>query len=248
MAKGEWRRGLAPSNGACPHDCREMIKFEQKGDGVEKLRRAVDKFDREYRKQIATTWRKHFRAAAREARALISGLFGGRGIRLQRAFRAAVSMPRGDVLGRLGYIPPRNRTMKGLAAMGRKSFDRSYFWWLGRIYEGGATIRHRGGTGKGRSGKVWVPIGDNRDAGGAARVRPAQFFSDYQGRSLVRRSAAGNLIAFRKEEEGLVPMFALKDQVSIKARPVAGPMARKFLPIIIDATGQTVFSNFRGIK
>lgn len=233
-----------------------MLEIKQSGLSIESFRKAVDKLDKEYRKQVAATWRKHLREAASYGRGLISGLFGGRGRRLQRAFRYGVSTARGDVTGRVGYRPTRTK---------------GSFWWLGRIYEGGATIRNRSKSGRlfigghrmsgasrqgralrraGISGsrKLWIPIASNRGADGAAIVSPSDFFHQYQGRSVVKAGAGGNPVAYRREGGSLVPMFVLKDQVPVPRRPAATPTANKFLPIIQDATGETLFSNMRGLQ
>ncbi len=233
-----------------------MFSLEQKGISIETFQKAVAKMDKEYRKQVAAAWRVRLREAAAYGRGLVSGLFGGRGKRVQRGFRYGVRTARNDVYGYVGYHPTKNKNS---------------FWWLGRIYEGGGIIRNRSKSGRlfesgqrvsgasrrGRamrragmtgSSKLWIPIASNRGGGGEAIVTPGQFFAEYRGRSVVKTGAGGNPIAYRREGGELIPMFVLKDQIPVKARPAATPTARKFLPIIQDATGEALFSNMRGLS
>lgn len=201
-----------------------MIEIKQSGLSIATFRQAVQKLDREYRKQVAATWRKHLREAAAYGRGLISGFFGGRGKRLRRAFRFGVSTRGGDVIGRVGYLKSRRKTSA---------------WWIGNIFEHGHNPARRKS-----SSRAWIPLPGTGST-------PAQFFAQYQGQSVVKPGPGGNLIAYRRVEEGaLVPMFVLRksSEIKVAARPVATPTARRFFPIIADATGEAVYSNFRGLK
>lgn len=233
-----------------------MIEIKQSGVSIENFRKAVQKLDREYRKNLAAAWRKRLREAATYGRSLISGLFGGRGKRLRAAFKYGVRVSTDDLIGRVGYRPTRAK---------------GSFWWLGRIYEGGAMIRNRsksgrlftgqgqrvsGGSRLGRmmrraghtgSKALWIPIGANRAGDGSAVVTPSQFFAEFKGRSVVKMTPGGKRIAFAAQGGDLIPMFVLKDQIPVPARPVARPTAMKFFPKIVDDTGHTLFSNFRGV-
>lgn len=209
------------------------MAIEFKGDFavIDDFRRRVRRVEREWRKQVAQAIKAPLKEAVKYGRSLLRALFSGRGRRYQRAFVQQVRLKSDDLEARLGYIQPPGK------GGSRK------FWWLGRVYEYGGRIRVRGGK---RSGKpVWIPVGDNRSGSGAAVISPGQFFTEFQGRSVVKMSSRGNLVAFRNDGAGLVPMFVLKASVAVKARPAVSPTAKKFSPIIHKAAGTKLFDNFR---
>lgn len=232
-----------------------MISVKVSGQGLQSLQKALSKTAREGRRQIGSRWRSVLREAAAYGRGLIGGLFRGRGKRFRKAFRYSVRIRADDVVGRVGYL---------------FSKKQDSWAWLGKAWEKGIHVRHRsksgrvfvrgsrvsGHTREGRalaragvsgSRKLWIPIGINRGPGGGASVSPSQFYQQFQGRSVVKQSKSGSLIAFAVTDGKLTPMFVLKDEVRHAQRPAATPTARKYLPIITDATGQQIFSNFRGL-
>jgi len=218
-----------------------MIDFKQiGGPAVETFQKAIGKMEREHRKEIAGIFKKNLREAVTFGRRLISLLFFGKGRRLQRAFRQQVRISPDDVIGRVGYLMPESKRGKGVS--GR--FARQHYWWLGRIYESGATIRNRKNSRK----KVWIPIGANRKASGAPVVTPSQYFATLKGQSFIRTGPSGHPVAFRSTGGEIVPMFVLKHQIKIKPRPVVIPSTDKYVPIIVTETGERLGSYFRGMK
>lgn len=202
------------------------LKFTVAGKAViEKYSRAIQKMEREYVKQIGNQIKPVLREAVTFGRALIRTLFGGGGKRFQRAFVQQIRVRGDDLDARLGYVKGRG--------------ERRKWYWLGRIYEYGATITSKKGKG------LWIPVGTNRGEGGQAIVSARQYFSEYQGRGVVKMSSRGNLVAFRQDGAGLAPMFVIKSSVKVKARPVTTPTAERFLPKIRDAAAVALFDNFK---
>lgn len=202
------------------------IKFAAGKQAIDAFQKALVKMERERLRQIGGAMRPVLREAVAHGRALLSVLFGGRGKRFQRAFVSQIRFRGDDLEARLGYVKP---TGKGGAR---------FFWWLGRIWEYGATITSK-------KGRLWVPIGANRYANGRPVVSARQFFSEFQGRSVVKKTEAGNRVVFAAQDGQLMPMFVLKSSVAFKARPAVTPTAEKFLPKITEAAGQALFNNFK---
>lgn len=99
------------------------------------------------------------------------------------------------------------------------SFDMPY----NRIHETGRTLIAK------KSAKLWIPLQPNKTAAGVARFSPRAIFDTL----VIRRSLAGNLIAWQKQGKKLIPMFLLKDSVRIPARPYIGPtFSRSIAPML----------------
>jgi hypothetical protein len=67
---------------------------------------------------------------------------------------------------------------------------------------------------------LWIPLPGNSQMTGAPAITPAAIFAN-RDLLFVGKSKAGNLLAFRKEADGSVtPLFALKKEIHVRARPI----------------------------
>jgi len=202
------------------------FKFTQAGKiAFDKFEKAIDKTQREYVKRIGNDMKPVLKRAVQYGKALTAAVFGGRGKRFVKAFHSQIRFKPDNLEARLGFIRSRVKSR--------------WWWWLGRIYQFGATI-----TAKNRKG-LWIPIGSNRTGEGRPVITARQYFNDFRGRGVVKMSQRGNLIAFGKDGDELVPMFVLKDSVRINPRPSVTNTANLFLPEIQDAAATTLFNNFK---
>lgn len=137
--------------------------------------------------------REHLRQAARELKGGIPRRTGG----LRKLFGYAAKRKRETARGFLGFFFRKRGSTKqsNIAAL--------------VLQKGRATPK----TGR----FLWLPIGDNRAADGSARLTPGDLLS---ADGFVRRSKAGNMIAFQRLSTGAVPMFLLKHEITPSAPPI----------------------------
>jgi len=89
--------------------------------------------------------------------------------------------------------------------------------WVG-VHEYGATIRPR------RARYLAIPLTEEARRVGSPRAYPSPLFS--------ARSRRGNLLLFRREGRAIVPVYLLRDSVTIPARPALAPTVARFAPQI----------------
>lgn len=176
-------------------------------DKLDKATRNAANFVMAVPKTVAEVLRKNFRRASSETRPRIPVRTGA----VKRLFSFSVkggTDRKMNISGQIGFIrKPANQHEAVIP----------------NVFEKGATIVPKKGK------FLWIPIGANVDAAGHAKERP--FIS-----TMVIRTRAGNMIAFKRLASGETgppePMFLLRQQVTIPARPVIAPMEQKMVPAI----------------
>ena len=114
-----------------------------------------------------------------------------------------------------------------------------------QVQEKGATIR----------GNPWlaVPLPATLTAAGRPRyTSPRSLMDDPTVQTFVQRSKAGNLIIFRKDEDGITPLWVLKRSVKVPARLnfrkylLGRKMTADRITRINAAVGRALSKNFGG--
>jgi hypothetical protein len=121
-----------------------------------------------------------------------------------------------------------------------------------------AEVQEEGDTITGTLGYVYdEPIYARTHAYGATiRARRARYltipFPGVTGRArshlhtFVARSRRGNLIIFQRTAGGIRPLYLLRTQVTIPARPVLQPVVQRYRPLIVQAIGRHVTAALGG--
>ena len=199
-------------------------------DGVSDLQARLDRAARELPRTIARVLFKRLTAAVTYARTRY--LTGGtttdrlavRTGRLRAAFGMQVEQQGSGVRARIGYILPQTRQGGGDPL----AYARIHEGWP----EGRAstTIRPRGAQ------YLAIPLAAAQTPAGVARGGPRDFHDTF-----VQRSRQGTLILFQKVGSGgIVPLFVLKKEVVIPARPALRPTMQRFTPLILEDLGKAV--------
>lgn len=144
--------------------------------------------------------------------------------RLRAAFGMEVQQQGSGVQARIGYILPQGRQGGGDALV------------YARIHEGwpdgraSTTMRPRNAQ------YLAIPLAAAKTPAGVARGGPRDFPDTF-----VQRSRQGTLILFQQVGSGgIVPLFILKREVVIPARPALRPTMQRFTPLILDDLGKAV--------
>lgn len=177
-----------------------MIKIRVKNQQQVKAR--LEKAEKTFPQKFADALRVPLRTNANEGRRIARQKFGSRSSQA-KAFGFSLKKVRG----------------KALAFVARLGFIRTQRAYLANFYERGATIRPK------KRQYVYVPILGNRSRDGSAILSARDAIT--QGNTFLHKSRAGNLIMFQRPTAGtaefgdfITPLFALKKQVRIPARPV----------------------------
>jgi hypothetical protein len=186
------------------------------------VKKQLEKAEKTFPQKFADAMREPLKRGANEGRKLARQQFG-RGASQSKAFGFSLRKAKGAALSfvaRLGFIRGRRR-------------------FLANFFERGATIKPK------KRAHLYVPILGNRGRDGQALISAREAIS--QGNTFIQRSRSGNLILFQRptaataEFSGSVtPLFALKDRVTLRARPVFEPIRAKFEPQIQKAAEDAV--------
>lgn len=137
--------------------------------------------------------------------------------RLRAAFTAEVLTAGQDVTGRIGYL---YETPPGVAVHEGWPDNRS-----------STTIRPR------RAQYLAIPLTEE-----ARRGAPRSF-----GGTFVQTSRRGNLLIFQKTGGGTIqPLYLLRQEVTVPARPALRPTMAQFLPLIVEDIRIAVMQNVQG--
>ncbi len=143
---------------------------------------------------------------------------------LRAAFGMQVEQQGSGVRARIGYILPQARQGGGDALVYARIHEG---WPEGR---GSTTLRPRNAQ------YLAIPLAAAKTPAGVARGGPRDFHDTF-----VQRSRQGNLIIFQKVGKGnIVPLFVLKKEVVIPARPALRPTMQRFTPLILEEMGKAV--------
>lgn len=108
-----------------------------------------------------------------------------------------------------------------------------------RVHEHDGTTIIRAKRGK----YLTIPLDEAKTARGVARGKARDFLDTF-----VRRSKAGNLIIFQDRADTIVPLFVLKEQVSVKGRPALRPVGDKQITPEIEAgIAENFVDSFKGL-
>jgi hypothetical protein len=150
---------------------------------------------------------------------------------LRRSFDAELltSGTAGTVSARIGYIRPQTT---------RAGADPLVY---AAVHEGwpdnrsSTTIRPR------HAKYLAMPLKAAMTPAGVAKGNPRDFDNTF-----VQRSKAGNLLIFQRTAKGIVPLFVLRSEVTIPARPALRPTMQRFLPLIVKDVGERLRQVMKG--
>jgi len=148
---------------------------------------------------------------------------------LRASFGMQVQQAGANVSARIGYILPQ---------VSRGGGDPLVY---ARIHEGWPDSRSRTVI-RPRNGQyLALPLPGAKTPAGVTRGRPRDFPNTF-----IQRSRQGNLIIFQQTGSGITPLFLLKREVVIPARPALRPTMQRYVPLIVKDLGSAITSQLGG--
>jgi hypothetical protein len=149
---------------------------------------------------------------------------------LRASFGMEVQQSGTPVSARIGYILPQ---------VNRGGGDPLVY---ARIHEGWPEGRASTTVVPRTSKFLAIPLQAAKTPAGVPRGRPRDFPNTF-----IRRSRQGNLLIFQKTgKTTIIPLFVLKSEVVIPARPALRKTMHRFTPVIVDALGKAIAGQLGG--